>query len=271
MLRWLSDAADNVSQAHGRFPMASTQIVVVPVNDRASEPVPFGHVIRNGGEAVQFFVDTDWALDSFLGDWTATHEFSHLLMPYVKDRWVSEGFASYYQNVLMARGEAYTPVKAWRKLFEGYGRGRMSAPGMSPRSATMRNGGLMKMYWSGAAIALMGDVQLRQLSDNEESLDTAMRKIRLCCLPSRKAYSDREFFALLDSHTGRTVFGDLYNDYANSAGFPDVRDLYKRLGIETSGKIRLVDAELAQIRDAIMRPRGHEFVDKASTQTEVGD
>lgn len=273
MLRWLSDAASNVSQAHGKFPMVSTQIVVVPVNDSAAEPVPFGHVIRNGGEAVQFFVDTDWSLDSFLGDWTATHEFSHLLMPYVRDRWVSEGFASYYQNVLMARGEVYTPAKAWRKLHEGYGRGRMSAPGMSPRSASMRNGGLMKMYWSGAAIALMGDVQLRQLSGNKESLDTAMRKIRLCCLPSRKAYSDKEFFALLDSYTGQTVFTDLYNDYANSAGFPDVRKLFTQMGIETSGDVKLVDAEMADIRDSIMRPRGKgvaAVADREATETDFG-
>ncbi len=252
---WLSDAAYNVSQAHGKFPMRSTQVVVVPVNDRAAEPVPFGHVIRNGGEAVQFFVDTDWSVDSFLSDWTATHEFSHLLMPYVGDRWVSEGFASYYQNVLMARGEVYSPSKAWRKLYEGYGRGRMSAPGMSPRSASMRNGGLMKVYWSGAAIALMGDVQLRELSDNAESLDTAMRKVRLCCLPSRKAYRDIEFLELLDSKTNYTVFTDLYRDYANSAGFPDVRELFRRMGIRTGGEVTLVNAELAHIRDAIMQPR----------------
>ena len=175
-------------------------------------------------------------------------------MPYVEDRWVSEGFASYYQNVLMARGRVYTPQTAWRKLYEGYGRGRMSAPGMSPRSATMRNGGLMKMYWSGAAIALMGDVKLRELSNNEQSLDTVMSKMRLCCLPSRKAYTDIEFFRLLDSKTDYTVFTDLHRDYANAAGFPDVRALFKRLGVKTGGGVKLVDAELADIRDAIMRP-----------------
>lgn len=265
MRRWLSDAASNVSYAHGNFPMKSTQVVVVPVNERASEPVPFGHVIRNGGEAVQFFVDTDWNLDAFLGDWTATHEFSHLLMPYVQDRWVSEGFASYYQNVLMARGKAYTPEKAWRKLYEGYGRGRQSAPGMSPRSANMRNGGLMKMYWSGAALALIGDVQLRQRSNNTESLDTAMRKIRLCCLPSRRAYTDSEFFKLLDSKTSYTVFSQLHKDYANAAGFPDVATLFRQLGVVTGSRVRLVDAELADIRDAIMNPA----VASASAANEV--
>ena len=155
----------------------------------------------------------------------------------------------------MARGQAYSPKKAWRKLYEGYGRGRMSAPGMSPRSATMRNGGLMKMYWSGAAIALMGDVQLRQLTNSRESLDSAMSNMRLCCLPSRKAYSDLEFFELLDIKTGHTVFADLHRKYANAAGFPEVRDLFKRMGIETGSDVLLVDAELSGIRDAIMRPR----------------
>ncbi|MEM7082173.1 MAG: hypothetical protein AAF465_05525 [Pseudomonadota bacterium] len=250
--RWLSDAARNVSRSHGKFPMRSTQVVVVPVNDRAAEPVPFGHVIRNGGEAVQFFVDTAWNLDAFLGDWTATHEFSHLLMPYVRDRWVSEGFASYYQNVLMARGGVYTPEMAWRKLHEGFGRGRLSAPGLSPRSASMRNGGLMKMYWSGAALALIGDVRLRELTNGEQTLDELMRHMRLCCLPSRKAYSDREFFTLLDSKTEHTVFTDLYRTYANAAGFPDVGAVFTRLGIRTGARLELVDAELSAMRDAMM-------------------
>ena len=88
--------------------------------------VPFGHVIRDGGEAVRFFVNDDKPLDKYLGDWTATHEFAHLLLPYIesKQKWISEGFASYYQNVLLARRGVYSEEEArvwmdetgWRAL-----------------------------------------------------------------------------------------------------------------------------------------------------------
>lgn len=45
-------------------------------------------------------------------DWTATHELSHMLLPYVasRDRWLSESLASYYQNVLRARDGRLAPV-----------------------------------------------------------------------------------------------------------------------------------------------------------------
>ncbi|NNF16526.1 MAG: hypothetical protein HKN70_07240 [Gammaproteobacteria bacterium] len=251
---WLKAAAENVTRVHGSFPLKSTQVVVIPVNGRSNEAVPFGRVIRDGGEAVQFFVNTRRPLDEFTGDWTATHEFSHLLFPYVEDRWVSEGLASYYQNVLMARGKEYTPRRAWQKLYEGFERGKRSAPGMSPHSATFGNGGLMKVYWSGAVLALIADVKLRELSDGRESLDTVVRQLRYCCLPSRKIYSDRDFFIELDRHTEHKIFKKLYDEYAHSAGFPNWQRVFSTLGIAVSGaRVKLVEADGKAIRDAIMQ------------------
>ena len=63
-------------------------------------------------------MDPDRPLDDLRTDWTATHEFSHLLLPYVsrRDRWLSEGLASYYQNVLRARDGRLSETDAWRKL-----------------------------------------------------------------------------------------------------------------------------------------------------------
>lgn len=253
IVAWLKAGAENVAKAYGKFPLKSTQVVVIPVNGRSNEAVPFGRVIRDGGEAVQFFVNTARPLSEFIGDWTATHEFSHLLFPYVEDRWVSEGFASYYQNVLMARGEVYSPRRAWQKLYEGFERGKRSAPGLSPHSATFGNGGLMKVYWSGAALALMADVELRKLSGGKESLDTVTQQLRYCCLPSRKIYSDREFFSELDTLTEHKIFAKLYDEYAHSSGFPDWTGVFDLLGIEVNNaRVKLVKAEGNAIRDAMM-------------------
>ncbi|MEO0998250.1 MAG: hypothetical protein AAFX58_12100, partial [Pseudomonadota bacterium] len=173
---WLRSAAGNVAALYGRFPNRSPQVVVLPASRRSASPVPFGMVSRNGGESVLFYVAPDRELPDFVGDWTATHEFSHLLLPYVREKWVAEGFATYLQNVLLARGGAYREDYAWRRLAEGFARGAASSPELSPRAAS-RGGGwgsTMKVYWSGAWRALAADIELRRMSRGRESLGSAL-------------------------------------------------------------------------------------------------
>ncbi len=83
--RWLQAAVDEVSAVGGRFPNPDAQILLVPSSDnRGQSPVPFGHVVRDMGEAVRFFVEPGRTLADYLDDWTASHEFAHLLLPYVQ-------------------------------------------------------------------------------------------------------------------------------------------------------------------------------------------
>jgi len=261
MVRWISATATDVSLAYGRFPNPSPQVVVIPVGDSRSNSrsaVPFGRVIRDGGETVELQVDQTQPLEALLGDWTATHEFSHLMLPYIerKHRWISEGFAQYYQNVLLTRSGAYDKQYAWQKIYDGYKRGRRSRPELSPNEAAeggVRSGG-MKIYWSGAAIALMADVQLRERSGGSESLDDVLDKFQACCLPSDRVWSGPELFARFDRLASSPVFTPLYRRYADTAGFPDTSDVFARLGLAVSdGKVRIRrNGELQAIRDAIL-------------------
>jgi predicted metalloprotease with PDZ domain len=215
--------------------------------------------VRDGGEAVELFVDQSRPLEALLGDWTATHEFSHLMLPYIEQqhRWVSEGFAQYYQNVLLARSGAYDTQKAWQELYDGFERGRKSRPELSPNAATIAGmrSARMKIYWSGAALALMADVTLRERSGGKESLDDVMSRLQSCCLPSRRVWSAPEFFATLDTLAGEPVFMPLYRRYADTAGFPDVRPLFTRLGLKvTDDTVRLQrGGDLQRIRIAITK------------------
>ena len=262
LVDWLRSASTNVSLAYGRFPNPSTTVIVQPTGRSpwgGNSPVPFGRVMRDEGERVELYVNVDRPIEDFYRDWTATHEFSHLMLPYVsaRNRWISEGFASYYQNVLMARAGHYTPAEAWKKLSEGFDRGRRSRPELSLNEAAEAGvrRARMKIYWSGAAIALLADVQLRERSGGRESLDSALDSLQRCCLPSPRTWSGPELFAKLDSFVDEPVFMPLYRRYADQAGFPDVAPALRRLGIDTSGAgARLHDdAELAGIREAISR------------------
>ena len=258
---WVAATARQILLSYGRFPNPSPQIVVTPVGRSSwssDRPVPFGRVVRNGGESIELFVNENRRTRDYYGDWTATHEFTHLMMPYIRsrDRWISEGFASYYQNVLMARAGIYDEREAWQKIHDGLERGRRSRPGLSPSeaSAERSRGATMKIYWSGAALAMLADIELRRRSDGRESLDTVLARLERCCLPSATTWSAGRLFAELDRLAGDPVFMPLYRRHADRRGFPDTRAAFEELGIVVRrDRVRLDEtAPLAGLRRAIL-------------------
>jgi len=259
ILDWLTVAGRDVAGVTGAFPNPDVQVIVQPVSGgRSRSPVPFGYVIRDGGEAVRFFVDPERPLQAYLDDWTATHEFSHLLLPYVRSRekWVSEGFASYYQNVLLARRGAYSESEAWSRLHRSFERARQIKN--PPRLEDIDDRPFwevrMLIYWSGAAMALAADARLRELSGGEESLDTVLARLRECCLPSGKVWRAAELFEQLDALSPYPVFVNLHREFNRTPGMPDLSSLYADLGLEVDGDGIEIDGNgrLVNVRRAIM-------------------
>ena len=258
--QWLGHAARSVAGIYGRFPLATAQIIIVPLGANR-EAVPFGHVMRGGGSAVRFFVDQTRPAREYMTDWTTVHELTHLTHPLFQDedRWLAEGIASYYQHVLRARSGMLTRRQAWQKLYEGFQRG---VDGTNRRSTLLQatDGGwnrssIMRIYWSGAAIALFADLELRERSAGEQSLDTALGAFQTCCLPSDRLWTAQEFFDQLDELTRTAVFTELYDAHTRERRFPDFSPAFRRLGLKiVDGKVQLADAApLAAHRVAIMQ------------------
>jgi predicted metalloprotease with PDZ domain len=111
----------------------------------------------------------------------------------------------------------------------------------------------MKVYWSGAALALMADVALRRRSGGGDSLDTVLGELHRCCLPSARTWSGIDLFGKLDEFLDEPVFMPLYRSYANASAFPDARPLLAQLGVLIEdGQVRLDDsATLAALRIGI--------------------
>jgi len=258
---WLRKTIDNVRLVYGQFPNPSPQIIISAQGrawSRHKSPVPYARVIREFGESVQFFIDQRQSLDQFTQDWTATHEFSHLLLPYISwsNRWLSEGFASYYQNVLLARANVYSEKRAWQKLYDGFMRGKRSAPELSPNSAAREDlGANMKVYWSGAALFFVADQTLRRESNNTKSLDQTLAKLKACCLPSNKAWKGSQLMRKLDELSESKVFTRLYRKYANNNEFVDFESEFEKLGINIkNGKVKLLnDKKFVQLRNQVMQ------------------
>lgn len=265
--QWLSAISTALAQVHGRFPQTTTQVLVIP-GDHTST-VPWGQVLRGGAPAVHLNVARDATLDELLADWTAFHEFSHLLMPYVsrQDAHLSEGFASYFQNVIRARSGNFTEKEAWTQLVHGFERGRQAAAArpeaLRQASRQMsRSRNYMRVYWSGAAIALLGDVALRR--DGEPGLDTLLGELNRCCADATRAWPGEKFVNQLDELAGRAVFAPLNSQALKSRAMPEPGDVLVALGVVVNGdSVELNnDAPLAHVRRAIMR--GTDSTDHAS-------
>lgn len=259
---WIRSTVANVEMVYGRFPNPGACVILIPVDSSGwgrDRPVTFGRVVRDGGETIELMINADFPIADFYREWTPTHEFSHLLLPYLdsEQRWISEGFAQYYQNVLLARAGQHSAEEAWQKIHAGLERGRESAPGLSPNDAASgrTRDSRMKIYWSGAALALMADVELRRRSSGTESLDTVLGQLQSCCLPSASSWSGIELFRKLDEQLSTPLFVSLYREYAEADAFPDTRPLMRELGVISENSLVQLDesAPLAVIRDAITR------------------
>ena len=113
----------------------------------------------------------------------------------------------------------------------------------------------MRVYWSGAALMLMADMQLRETSGGLQSLDTALQSLSACCMDNGKTWRAREIFSQLDALTGTGVFTALYKKYVHEEGFPHMRSTWENLGINTRhDRVSLSeDAPMAGVRSAIMK------------------
>ncbi|MFV1985219.1 MAG: hypothetical protein ACC657_16850 [Thiohalomonadales bacterium] len=255
---WVEQNINALTTIYGEFPVLSLQLLVVPLG-KGGEPVPWGEVKRGGGPAVHLYIDETRTKQEFMDDWVFSHELSHLLHPRIRraSAWLYEGLASYYQNVVRARQGLLTPNQAWQKLHSGFERGINKTPKNKTLSEVtknvMKNRAFMRVYWSGAAISLIADVKLRQLSHNKKSLDTILHQFKKCCLSDIRWWTAIEVMKKFDALSNTTVFTDVYNQNVFATKFPDLTGTYKILGlIKKNKKLQILDSAPSSSRNKIM-------------------
>ena len=206
---WAAEAAGAALAAFGRFPLPDATVRIEQRDSRDSSPVPWGQTLRRDGVSVLLFPRRNAGLQELREDWTAVHELSHLFHPYLgtRGRWLAEGLASYYQNVLRARAGLLDEAQAWPRLDAGFGRGRNAATGVRLDELGRRRGGTMRGYWAGAAYWLEADLALRARGSD---LDAVLAEYARCCLRGTASVAPEAFVAELDRIAGDEVFGDLY-------------------------------------------------------------
>lgn len=257
---WLEHSAQSVALINGSFPRKRTTILIQRAS-RGKGPVPWGNTIRHTQpEGVSFHVNPSANLEEFLADWTATHEFSHLLLPYPgkPDIWISEGFASYYQYILMMRNGTLSQQAGWQKIADGFARGAADTNQLvrlDVASREMRQRRAYKrVYWSGAHFFLEADIALRTLG---HSLDQVIATFLICCRDRQIEWDGPQLVAALDEAANQSLFSPLFLSYQQSTELPDYHRSLALLGITvTDGQVSVSDnPELTARRNAVSADR----------------
>lgn len=261
---WIDGVGRAALSAYGRLPQPQVQVLALPT--RRGTAVSFGQSTRGQGHGLILLIDPQRPLAEFSGDWTAVHEFAHLFHPYLGDdgRWLAEGLATYWQNVLRARAGLLTPAQAWEQLHDGFARGRAQTRSgrtlAQASAAMMRERAFLRTYWAGAAYWLGVDVELRRASGGQRSVDDALSRFQQCCFDPAREWSPQQFVAKLDALLGSDVFVKRWREAGAQTGFPDLAALYATLGIivDANGKLRFDDeASASAVRRAIMEKAGN--------------
>ena len=259
--KWVRDMGNTLSEYLGFFPVNQLQVLLLENTRFKSGPVPWGEVKRGGGFGIGFVVNSQRPIKEFYADWTATHEFSHLLIPNLEstDGWLSEGLASYLQYVLMAQSGEISPELAWENLLAGFNRGlngtkRLRGERLVETAERRRRGGrTMRYYWSGAVYFFTADVRLRQTTNGRVGLPEVLSQLNQCCIKSRYEWSGIRLAEKMDEISASSVFSELYNEFAYSKSFPEFEPIFQQLGMKISDDEVALQAEGDhEIRDSIM-------------------
>ena len=260
-LAWVDFLSQSLLQVYGRWPRKHWKISVTPASAAAGDPIPWAQVHRATVDHVEFFVSPAATSEDLKAAWTGYHELAHLLIPYRGwgNTWFSEGLASYYQNILQARAGILSEQEMWQNLHDAFQRGvvdnAFDGQRLQSVSANLRkDGGFMRVYWSGASYFLAADVRLRRQSAGKLSLDLALERLNQCCADEK--LSARQIADKLDELNEVLFFGNLYQKLNDSTETPAFQPIFASLGIDIVGGIAQLQSEGpgARLRLQIAQP-----------------
>jgi hypothetical protein len=173
ILARIREAAAAVSMYYGHFPVRSVRFLVVPVDGAG---VLGGATWGYRGAAIRIIFGRDTDADELHPDWIMTHEMVHLALPDMSQRynWLAEGLAVYIEPIARAQVGDLTAEAIWSDMKRDLPQG-LPQVGDQGLDYTATWG---RVYWGGALYCLLGDIGIRQKTENRLGLQDAMRGVR---------------------------------------------------------------------------------------------
>ena len=247
---WIRTAARAVTAYYGRFPAHHLQL---GLRWRAGGGIGPGTTrAENGTVRIDIALGRTTAPRELEEDWVLTHEMVHMALPDLPDahHWLEEGIATYVEPVARARAGLVSPGVVFGEWVREMPKG-VPEKGDRGLDHTPTWG---RTYWGGALFCLLADVAIRGASGNRFGLEHALRAIheKEGGLESRAEIEP--LLATGDRAVGGTVLVDLYARFGSGPEKPDLRGLWRRLGLaQGEGGVPVDDeAPLAAVRRAIV-------------------
>ena len=225
LMEWVETTVDGVEKHVSAYPF--NLHIYFHKKPYANEPVPWAQTERSYRQGVHFFVNPRYSLNDFLSDWTAPHELSHLLIPYLgqENSWFAEGFASYLQyQIMQGMGiitEAQAKVRYRRSIRKASNKYDMeNVPFISAIPVLRGKRDFPTMYWGGAVYFLKVD---KALAAQGSSLIEVLSNYLACCRHKRHGLED--LIEQLDHLSSSQIFSDQFATLQETPGFPESSNL----------------------------------------------
>ena len=251
LMAWLETSAKAAEVYFGKFPVASAEILVVPVpGGRVQGGASWGF----RGPAIRLIVGREVTEAELRDDWVAVHEMTHLAQPDIREPhlWLAEGIATYVEPIARVQAGQLNAERIWGDMARDMPNG-LPEQGDSGLDRTPTWG---RTYWGGALFCLIADIEIRKRTGNRAGLQQALRGILDAGATIEHGWPIARIVSVGDKATGTTVLADLYAKMRHEPYAPDLAALWRDLGVSVEGG-RVTfddDAPLAPIRRAITAP-----------------
>lgn len=221
---WVMHAEKGITSLFG--PLPYHYVVYFHRQIDPEDPVPWAHTWKRDSRDVHFHVDTSHSWKDFNDDWTAPHELTHLMFPYLDDEgaWFSEGIASYLQYQVMYANntsdwaDCIAQYKDRFQAARAQGHEDMSIVKLSPIAGKLDL--YVRMYWGGAAYFMQVDKRLYE--EKHMRLNDVIRKYINCCYEGPDS-SVTEMMNTFDRLSNSNIFTETYQNTVAKKHFPETK------------------------------------------------
>ncbi len=246
---WVDGAAQAVARFWGGFPVPRATLFVVSV--AARRRALFGKLLPASGPGVVLLLGADSEADDLANDWILVHELFHLGVPSFsgEGRWLDEGLATYFEPLIRARSLGLSEQEAWSELAQGFERGTQALAS----TGLERTQDYGAVYWGGALVCLLADMEIRRGSQGRLGLEDGLREVLRQGGHAREVWRVSEVARVVDEATGAQVLSELVARYGVRAAPVDLTAILGIIGVRrgASGITLDTSGEAAWLRRAL--------------------
>ncbi|MCP5367891.1 MAG: hypothetical protein H6906_10295 [Hyphomicrobiales bacterium] len=213
--------------------------------------VPFGRVMSGGGPTMVVFVGALADAAALADDWVFIHELIHVGTPFARGgMWFMEGQATYFEPLIRVRWRRQTEAQMWHEFVTNM-----------PRSARLieatglASSGFRGMYYGGAILMLLADVEVRRASRGQRGLEDCFRGLQRVDGNAARRTTLAALVAACDRELGAPVMKAVVDRYGYAANPVDLDGLWQQLGVVRDGDAVTLDdgAPWAWVRRALVK------------------